>query len=158
MAVKGLTLSTVKVIESVMDDAKGTEAATKFIIGAIDAFVSTHVYDMTLVFGESDVLTETIDDKGVKTFAKTQTAQVMLNKSNLEVVRFGLKGWDGFKDDKSNDILFTTVTRIVNGKQYTVVSDDCLGRMDVMLIRELANQIRTINVLTTADAVKSDAA
>ena len=38
MAIKALTLSAVKTVESKLDEAYGTPDATRFTIGAIDAF------------------------------------------------------------------------------------------------------------------------
>jgi len=145
MAIAALTMSAVKTIESVLDPAKGTPDATKFTIGAIDTFVWTYVHDRTLVFGENEETGK-------------QTAQVKLNEVNLELVRFGLKDWANFKDEKGNDVEFKTVERFVMGKKYQVVADDCLLRFDVMLVREIANAIRDINEVKEIDAGKSEAA
>lgn len=141
MAVKALTLSAVATITSKTDEAYGTPEATQFTIGALDAFVSSYMFDRTLSFSEND--------------AGVQTAMVKMNEANIEGVRFGLKGWSNFKDDKGNDVEFKTVEKFVMGRKFIVVSDECLALMDLPLLRELAVAIRNINEVKPADAVKS---
>jgi hypothetical protein len=145
MAIKALTLSSVKVIESDGDPAKGSADATKFTIGAIDAFVSAYVLDRTLTFTENDA-------------GGVAIAQVKMGEANLEAVRFGLRGWENFKDDRGNDLPFATADRIVMGRKYVAVTDDCLALLGQELVRELATSIRTINEVTADDAKKSAAA
>ena len=145
MAIKALTLSSVQVIESDSDPARGTADATKFTIGAIDAFVSAYVFDRTLTFSDSDA-------------GGIATAQVKMSEANLEAVRFGLRGWENFRDDRGNDVPFTTTDRIVLGKRYVAVADECLAVLGQDLVRELANAIRRINEVTPDDAKKSVAA
>ncbi|MFO1157275.1 MAG: hypothetical protein U1E60_00395 [Reyranellaceae bacterium] len=145
MAIKALTLSSVKLIESESDPAKGTADATRFTIGAIDAFVSAYVFDRTLTFTETDA-------------GGIATAQVKMSEANLEAVRFGLRGWENFKDQSGNDVPFTTSDRIVMGKKYVAVADDCLALLNQDLVRELAAAIRRINEVGPDDAKKSVAA
>jgi hypothetical protein len=145
MAIRALTLSTVKEYQSDLDPAKGTDEATVFVIGAIDAFASTYIADRTLVFSDSGNGTREI-------------SQMKLNEVNLDMVRFGLKGWRNFRDDSDNDVEFKTVDRVVLSKKYTVVADECLARMDISLIRELANAIQSINMVTKEEAGNSVAA
>ncbi len=54
MAIKALTLSAVKTIESKLDEAYGTPDATKFTIGAIDAFVAAYINDRSLTFTDGE--------------------------------------------------------------------------------------------------------
>lgn len=145
MAIKALTLSAVSTIELDLDDAKGTPAATKFTIGALDAFVTAYVYDRTLTFSDSEATGKA-------------TAQVKMNEANIEQVRFGLKGWSNFKDAAGNDIQFTMVEKVVLGKKYVVVSDDAMTMLPIEIIRELSAKIRKINEVTTDEAGKSAAA
>ena len=145
MAIRALTLSSVQVIESDSDPARGSADATKFTIGAIDAFVSAYVFDRTLTFSDSDA-------------GGIAMAQVKMSEANLEAVRFGLRGWENFRDDRGNDVPFTTADRIVLGKRYVAVADECLAVLGQDLVRELANAIRRINEVTPDDAKKSVAA
>jgi hypothetical protein len=145
MAIKALTLSSVKVIESDSDPAKGSTDATRFTIGAIDAFVSAYVFDRTLTFTENDVGDVTL-------------AQVKMSEANLEAVRFGLRGWENLKDGHGNDVPFTTADRIVMGKKYVTVADESLALLSQDLVRELAASIRTINEVAPDVAKKSVAA
>jgi hypothetical protein len=145
MAIKALTLSSVKVIESDSDPARGSADATRFTIGAIDAFVSAYVVDRTLTFTENDA-------------GGIALAQVKMSEANLEAVRFGLRGWENFKDGHGNDVPFTTADRIVMGKKYVTVADEGLALLSQDLVRELAAAIRTINEVTHDVAKKSVAA
>jgi hypothetical protein len=145
MAIKALTLSSVQVIESDSDPARGTADATKFTIGAIDAFVSAYVFDRTLTFTDSVA-------------GGIAMAQVKMSEANLEAVRFGLRGWENFRDDRGNDVPFATADRIVLGKRYVAVADESLAVLGQDLVRELANAIRRINEVTPDDAKKSVAA
>ncbi len=145
MAIRALTLSSVKVIEAENDPAKGSADATRFTIGAIDAFVSAYVFDRTLTFTENEA-------------GGVATAQVRMSEANLEAVRFGLRGWENLKDDRGDDVPFTTADRIVMGKKYVTVADDGLARLSQDLVRELASAIRSINEVAPDDAKKSVAA
>lgn len=145
MAIKALTLSAVKTIESRLDPAYGTPDATRFTIGAIDAFVAAYIGDRSLAFADGDESGRAI-------------AQVRLNEANLEYLRFGLKGWEKFADARGNDVAFATAEKVVMGKKYQVVADDCLARIEGELAGWLAGEIKTINTVTADDAGKSEAA
>jgi hypothetical protein len=145
MAIKALTLSAVQTVESAQDPAAGTPDATKFTIGALDAFVSSWINDRMLTFTDSDG-----DAKSA--------AQVKLHEANIDTVRFGLKSWENYQDAKGNNVEFKTAKRIVLGKPYVVVADECLAVMHQELIAELAYKIKRINEVSAEDAGKSDAA
>lgn len=145
MAIKALTLSAVKTIESKLDEAYGTPDATRFTIGAIDAFVAAYIGDRSLTFTDGE-------ENG------RAVAQVKLNEANLEYVRFGLKGWEKFADARGNEVVFATAEKVVMGKKYQVVADDCLALIDAELTGWLAREIKTINTVSADDAGKSDAA
>jgi hypothetical protein len=142
MAIKAFTLSSVKTIESEQDEARGTAEATKFTIGAIDAFVSAYISDRSFTFVDGAT-------------AENAVAQMKIAESNIDTVRFGLKGWENFKAADGADLPFKTTERVVIGKKYTVLADDCLAVMELDLIRELANAIKKINEVTKEDAGKS---
>lgn len=143
MALKAYSLAQSREIQSTLDSAFGTPEASTFVLGAIDVFVNTAIFDKSLKFSSND---------------GGDVAQVMLNEMNLEMVRFGLKGWRNFKGVDGNDTPFQVSNRTVLGKTYQVVSDDCLQMLGIELIRELAGEIRKFNSLSKEEAKKSDGA
>jgi hypothetical protein len=78
-----------------------------------------------------------------------------LNHTNIEAVRFGLKGWKNFKDTHGNDIPFKTVKRHTNGRTYHVVVDECLERLGIQDIRELGQEIKRRSEASRAEEKKS---
>ncbi len=141
MAITALTLSATKNYVSDLDPAKkdNPEHATNFVLGAIDTFVNSHVFDRALEFkqGESN---------------NVQSAGIKMNEMDVETVRFGLKDIKNLKDGDGNDIPFTTQVRVILGKTYNVVSEEILRILPLGVQRELAREIRNINTLTKAEA------
>jgi hypothetical protein len=105
------------------------DGATVFALGVLDVFVMGMIYDET----SSVTRGEDAGRVGITT---------RINQSNIEAVRFGLKGWRNFKDARGNDLAFKTVKKLTNGRTYTVVSDECLERLGIRDIRELAQAIK----------------
>ena len=144
MAIKGLTLSATKNYVSTSDDARGeggvpTPDATVFTLGAVDVFVTSHVFDSCLEFRAAD------DERG-------QTTQIHMNRMALERVRFGLRGWRNFKDAAGKEVEFTTTDRYLVGRAYKVASDDCLRQIPLPIIRELAGEVVDLSTVTEAEA------
>ncbi len=66
----------------------------------------------------------------------------------LEMVRFGLKGFENFMDSETGkNIEFETTTKHIAGKDYEVVSDKIMARLPYNFIIELANVIWDENML-----------
>lgn len=136
MALTGMSMAATRRYVSERDPAKGTTDATNFILGTIDVFVMAALGDSMLAF----------DENGVRS--------IRLNAQRIELVRFGLKGWEKFKDANGNDLAFKTTTRNVLGREYTVAHDDVIAQLDLALIAELANEISKDNNLLEATAKK----
>jgi hypothetical protein len=118
------------------DAAKGTreevvveDGATVFELGVLDVFLMGMIYDKSTSITRG----ESADDVGFQT---------RVNQTNIETVRYGLKGWRNFHDADRGEIGFTAEPRFVNGRAYQAVSDDCLNRLGIRLIRELAQEIK----------------
>lgn len=140
MALTAMSVSDTWVFESDRDPDKGTENATKFTLGTLDVFLKGHIFDSaTEISGQGSITIHT-------------------NKTNIEAVRFGLKGWSNFRDKAGNDVPFKTLKRNVGGRSYDVVSDETLNRLSLDDIQELGQAIKTGNVVTEEEAKKSDAA
>jgi hypothetical protein len=107
-------------------------------------FVDTYISD--------NAITMTPDGLG------GQQARFQTNANNLDTVRFGLKGWRNFKDDAGNDIAFQTVDKILLGRKYTVVSDECLARIPIIEVRAMATEIHAASILSEDEAKNSGAA
>lgn len=136
---KALSTSETWTFESEHDPDKGTPNATRFTLGVLDVFIRARIFDGST----------TINEEGLLSLKHTQM--------NLESVKFGLRGWENFKDEKGNDIPFETVTQIVNGRKYEVVTDECLGRLNLPVISEIGQAIRDGNSLAE-DVVKNSEA
>lgn len=143
MALQGLTKASTRLFESAKDPDKGNPNATRFKLAFIDSFVTAYLKDKLTSF-EADPNDAT---KVVSVYSP--------NEIHIETVRFGLKGWENFKDEEGNDIEFKTVKRRMGGRSYDVVSDELLGNLPMSLIEELAVEIRRLNIVTVAEAKNS---
>jgi hypothetical protein len=103
--------------------------ATKFILGTLDVFLMGQIYD-----NGSNVAQDS--DTG-EIAVRTRT-----NATNIDAVRYGLRGWERFPDTTGNDIAFTAEDRIMGGRKYKAVPDALLNRLGIRLIRELGSKIK----------------
>jgi hypothetical protein len=81
-----------------------TEPKTIFKIGVLDTVLRAHLNDMLTRYELSSPNGD--DPAGVN---------INLEGMRLQAVRFGLKGWDNFKDKHGNEIKFDTVSVAVKG-------------------------------------------
>lgn len=123
--------------EEVVDDG-----ATVFKLGVLDVFLMGMIYD------RSTSVHRGLSDDDV-------TMRTAINATNIETVRFGLKGWTGFKDPRGSEIRFEQVKRVVNGADYEVASDGMLKLLGLRLIGELAQQIKEASEVSRAEAKNS---
>ena len=141
MALIGLSLAGTTVYESDLDSAKGTPEASRFKIGSLDMTVLSTILDRALVF---------VSGQG-----EEQATQIRMNEVNAELVRFGVIGWENFKDSAGNDIAVETVKRNVGVKTYKVLSDASLKALGIELINELGAEVKRNNTVTRADEKNS---
>ena len=66
----------------------------------------------------------------------------------IEVVRFGLLGFDNFKDAKGNLVPFDTVSKSIGQHNYNVVTDKIIAIMPIDIIIELGGRILEMTKLT----------
>jgi len=59
----------------------------------------------------------------------------------IEVVRFGLKGFENFKDKFGNDIKFDTVNKSLGGVDYKIVDPHIVNMIPVDVVTELGGRI-----------------
>ena len=133
MAIKGLSLVEDEAFYSSFDDAP-EDQKTKWIVGAIDLMVRSYIQDNTISWVQ-----------------QAEGGMQMINRTasrDFEVCRFGLKGFENFKDDKGGDIKYNTVDRALFNKVYKVVDDAVLNKVPGPVIAELAAHIIEINTAT----------
>lgn len=132
MALKAITRNRVRQFESDFDDAKGTDQATVFTVGALSPRLSAMIRDKSTSIGASASSEET-------------TVNVNINSANLEFVRYGLKGWTNFVDEDGNLVEFTT-SRDKDGNE--VASEESISALAEPVIQELAREINDFNTLS----------
>jgi hypothetical protein len=69
----------------------------------------------------------------------------------MEYVRYGLKGWDNFKDKNGQEIKPRLNTLSKGGRIAEVLHDDCLRRIPKKIIVELAQVLRGETELSGAE-------
>lgn len=133
MAIKGISIFESEEYISRTDTEKDKSKATIFILGSLDVSTKARLQDNMMAM-ESD---------GINTNIKTNR-----NTVYLEAVRYGLKGWKNFIDEKGNEIKFDTVKRLVSGGEIDIPSDESLNRLPSNIIRELGEKILNVNSLS----------
>jgi hypothetical protein len=116
-------------------------AKTTFKIGVIDSLTRAKIEDNESEF----VINQQDSSKG---------ADVKINRRqrNLQIVRYGLKGWENLKDGQGNDVPFQSATEPgPDGTVRTVAADGSLKMLPPEVIAELAGEIMSSNVLSEED-------
>lgn len=132
----GINIYETKPYKSKLD--KNKEKTSVFHICPIDAHLRAYIDDQAMSFE--------ISSNNPKDQAK---ASVSANKRNLLLVRFGLRGLEGFLDPRDNKpVKFDTISMTVNGKNYNVITDEILAMFPKVLIDELAEVISGENEIT----------
>jgi hypothetical protein len=114
------------------------EGATKFFLAALDLFLMGHIYD------NSQAITGTPGSAQIGITTR-------MNQTNIDTVRFGLRGFENFKDAKGNDIKFTTTDIQLNNRDYKVASDEVLKNLGIRLVAELAGKIKEASEVSSGD-------
>lgn len=134
MTIKATNLTRTVEKQLTIDDAYGTDQATVFTIGALDARVMSVIKDKATALP-------------VSAFSNPEGAMASLNmnQTNFELVVFGLKGWKNFKDDQNNEVPFKTFVNHLGNKSYITADPDLVAVLPDEAIAELANLIMDIN-------------
>jgi hypothetical protein len=72
-------------------------------------------------------------------------------KMMSEAIRFGLKGFENFKDSLGNPVAFNTVSRAVGSYNYQVVIDNIMKIIPQEVKIELGNEILTLTKLSSEE-------
>lgn len=133
MSIIGISKSEIQEHISDRDEFKTeSEGATVWILGSLDVNVRARIGDRAMVMEQGEEGTRFFVQGGTRT---------------IDTVRFGLKGWRNFKDDKGNQFVFVTRILVIAGEPYDVVTDECLGFIPPIVLNELAQKILEHNSL-----------
>lgn len=137
MAIKAINLTRTVRYESDLDPAKGTEDATVFVIGALDARVMGALKDKAT-------------EIPMAAFTNAENAMANLNASrtNFDIVVYGLRGLENFLDEDGKPVEYKTVIKNLGGKAYQVIDPEIVNKFEPDLIDELAGRISNFNQLT----------
>jgi hypothetical protein len=116
----------------VLEQDKTEEDHPTFKIGVLDVFVRTYLDDT------HSTVEHMVDDVPV--------TDTVIHDKFLNFVRFGLRGWTNFKNFKGEDVPFVTEDKVFPrlGKR-TVVSDECLRKLDIKWSFEIGLAIIGLN-------------
>lgn len=140
MAIIGMNLATTKKFVYSGDPAKGTKEETAFKYGTLDSRILGILQDKAT----SVKVNPSAPDEDVDTQINSRAFQ-------FEVVQFGCKGWDNYKDSNGDDIDFKTVKLNRGGKSYTVVDPDTLALTPGVVLEEFAMKIMAANEMTEVE-------
>ena len=139
MSSKGINLHEVK--DFVIPGDKNKPTIWK--IGVLDSRIRAKLDDDTTVFS--------ISPGNVN---ETNT-HLKASHKNLETVRFGLKGFDNFLDEKGKPIKYSTEIINIFGKSYTIVAQSILDIIPMTVVSRLAQEIIKENILSEKEIKNS---
>ncbi|TAK57874.1 MAG: hypothetical protein EPO24_09405 [Bacteroidetes bacterium] len=118
-----------------------SEPKTLFILGIIDGVLLSAIEDSQTQFAVSNGSGSAAPDISVN-----------LHGKNVQIVKFGLRGWENLKDKKGNDVQFKSQTLYVPkvGTRASV-HDDSMKRLSKEVISELAAEILKASEFTKAE-------
>jgi hypothetical protein len=116
------------------------ENKTFFLLGGLNSKLSAYIHDHQTSFS-------------VGAGGSNGQADVSINISERDrlAVKFGLRGWENFKDSKGKEVVFQRTKLGLNGLAPTDgLTDECLDSVKPY-IAELATEILRDDVFTEAD-------
>lgn len=135
MAIKGISLIETEPFYSSFEDTDTPEnEKTKWLIGAVDVGIRSHIQDYSISWVQ-----------------QPDGSMQMVNRGSyrdMEMCRFGLKGFENFPDDRGGIVMPKMEKRIMFGKEYDVMSDDVLNKIPGPVLAEIANRIIAVNTAT----------
>ena len=149
MAVKAFNIHQTRTYSLKADEGP---SKTVFHLGVLDSALSTYLWDSLMAWKRPN---NGQDPEG-------PGSMVVMNKfqRDREVVKFGLKGWDNFQDEKGADIPFDPKLHTKSYPVQGVGNRTGLSHIALDLLKpfltELAEQIESDNILTEQDEKNSD--
>lgn len=76
-----------------------------------------------------------------------------LNQRNVEIVRWGLRGWKNFTDDKGKEVVFQSVATAAPGRHGTlnIASQRALDTLTSDTVDELARELVPQTIITALE-------
>ncbi len=140
MAIKGINIYETKDYVSKFDPDK--KSPTVWKIGILDSLLKSKLKDIVTTY-------EVDPAKPDEGRAKTT---LNINQSRVEIVRFGLKGFENFLDPKTGKpVKFDTISKASYGRNYNVVTDEVLKIIPENILYELADEISKESGLTAEE-------
>ncbi len=156
MAIKGLTLSSVKRYVLTRDPCRGpngeeVDGSTVFILKTLDGQQIAAVRDSQYAVDQ-----EVVDAAaaGKENTGKAVQFKVSPYGQSYEAIRIGLQGWENFQDQDGNTITFETEMVNVAGRSVSVVKRELLGRIDAQDAFELMTVLMQMNTVSAAEEKK----
>lgn len=151
MALKGLRVSEQYPYVSKLDDCydpdieKAKEkGATVFMIGTLRADRRTAIQDGVMS-----------TDVGGLAAGGGGTFRMNTARQNLEACRFGLRGWENFKDADGKDLPFEVEKKIAEGNEYACPTMETLSYLTTAIVNDLGREILSGNSVTVGEAKNS---
>lgn len=119
-----------------------TEPKTVWILGVLDTRIVKKLEDINWEYEALPGQPETARAKATFNTAKNE----------LELVAFGLKGFENLQKPDGKPLYFKSESRVVGGKTYQVVAEEILRVIPGDAITELAKKIREINSIGIGQA------
>lgn len=142
--IKTVNLSKVINHQLSTDPDTGTDAATTWLLGALDARVMAHIKDKATSIPVSAF-----------TDASNAMASLNINVTNFDIVQFGLKGWKNLQDEDGKQVEYKTVHTTLGGRTYQTCDPKIVEVLRDEEISELANKIMEINTLSEPERKNS---
>ena len=139
--VKAVDIDAVRNYVCKEDRALPEEEQTVFKIGVLNSLTMAEISKMDVEF-----------DPG----SKEQKVRANIAGRDLDYVRYGLKGWENFKNAQGDEIkaIFNTISK--GGRSAQVLHDNCLEQIPPRIIRELSLVILKENNLSEDEEKNSE--
>lgn len=144
MAFKALDLGHVE--EYVSPNDPDPSNPTVWLLGTISGRLQAIIKDGAAKFAAD------LDADGTPSNFK---ATVTPNQLALDTVMFGLRGWRNFPDKKGAEVQYKTEKRTLPGATVDVLARECIDRIDIVTVRELAERLEKINEVSEEDRKNS---
>jgi hypothetical protein len=140
MAIKQLSLSSVRPWQSKNDPDFGTPDATTFMIGVLDSHVLGQIKDMATSFK--------VDPSNPSDEVETT---INRNEVNYHLAAYGIKDWKNFVGASGSQIAYKSVERRIAGSTYSMVDPELLKSIPQEIIAQIADEVTKDNEVSVAE-------
>ncbi len=131
-----------KIIEYIPKCDRESENPTVFHLGFINADLWADIMDEVTEF-----------HAGSGSETKMAKTTLKLNRSKIELLRFGIKNISGLiNPETKKEMKFDTIPKLRNGKSCNVIREDLLFSIPAGIRDEIVEEIERLNTLGEAEA------